>query len=248
MYGGFIRLTGINPLEIPESLDSYPTLSHLFSRRINPSLRPISPVDLVCPADGKIVHVVSNVSAAHTVEIKSVKYSLEELINKRDSSSDEAWNALVVYLAPKNYHRFHAPAALDPVTIQHFTGELMSVDPWFVHRVPGLFTRNERIVVHAESPVGWLAYVAVGATCVGSIFLDNTDIVASSPTGWRDVRGRGAAVEKGGEVGGFRMGSTVVIVWSGEGAFMVGEGEDVRVGQGVWKRREEVVVSEELNE
>jgi phosphatidylserine decarboxylase len=235
VYSTFISFTGINPREIPGSLSSYQTLAALFSRSLEPSLRPIASTSLVSPADGTIVHIVSGVSPSHTVTIKNTEYSLSELINKKN---DEKWNAIVVYLAPKNYHRFHAPTRLDPTRIQYFGGDLMSVDPWFVSRVPSLLTRNERVVMDATTGVGWLSYVAVGATCVGSIFFGGSSIPVGGRKGWRDVAGDGNSVEKGAEVGGFRMGSTVVLVWSGEGEFIVNEGDGIKVGEGVWRRNE----------
>jgi phosphatidylserine decarboxylase len=237
VYSSFISFTGINPTEIPESLSSYPTLSALFSRTLDPSLRPIAASSLVSPADGKIVHIVSNSSPSHTVTIKNTQYSLSELINKK---SDESWNAIVVYLAPKNYHRFHAPIQLNQQRISYFGGNLMSVDPWFVKRVPGLLTLNERVVMHADTELGWLSYVAVGATCVGSIFFGGSDIPVGGAKGWRDVEIDDSAsrLGKGDEVGGFRMGSTVVLVWSGEGEFVVKEGDEIKVGEGVWTKRE----------
>lgn len=51
------------------------------------------------------------------------------------------------------------------------TGELITVAPWAVERMPRLFALNERTVLLGRWIHGFFSYTAVGAFNVGSIHL-----------------------------------------------------------------------------
>ena len=147
----------------------------------------------------------------------------------------------VVYLAPGDYHRFHSPVSWVVESRRHFAGELYSVSPYLQRTLPGLFTLNERVVLLGRWKYGFFSYTPVGATNVGSIvvnfdrelrtnsLLNDTlaDLAASSAqekgepySGYAEatytesspVLG-GHALEKGEEMGGFQLGSTIVMVF-----------------------------------
>ncbi|KAL3893788.1 MAG: hypothetical protein SGCHY_005633 [Lobulomycetales sp.] len=278
LYSAFISITGIDSSEIPLDLVAYPDFAALFSRSID--MRRLRPIDsdaaLVSPADGRILHLARNVGPDRRITVKNTSYSLAELVAASTASragglnaaADEApWNAAVVYLAPRNYHRFHSPCDLIPKRLYHHTGEtLYSVSPIMLERVPGLLHRNERVIMHADlaesrvtdalvekeplSPTakgGWMAYVAVGATCVGSIEWNDAPALQTNnhaSSSGKDNRVQQVIVPesarqrlaKGDEIGAFNFGSTIVLVWSGlPGEFCVSEGDAIRVGEAIFK-------------
>ena len=65
--------------------------------------------------------------------------------------------------------------------IQFFipSGELLTVAPWAVKTMPGLFTLNERVLLLGRWDHGFFSFAAVGAYNVGSIAL-NVDKVCES--------------------------------------------------------------------
>ncbi|KAG5958533.1 hypothetical protein E4U58_005337 [Claviceps cyperi] len=148
---------------------------------------------------------------------------------------------VVIYLAPGDYHRFHSPTNWVVERRRHFPGELFSVSPYLQRTLPGLFTLNERVVLLGRWRYGFFSYVPVGATNVGSIKINFdrelrtnsllTDTAADQAAEEATQRGeqylgfaeatyenaspvlRGHALRRGEEMGGFQLGSTIVLVF-----------------------------------
>lgn len=147
----------------------------------------------------------------------------------------------VVYLAPGDYHRFHSPVSWVVESRRHFAGELYSVSPYLVRTLPGLFTLNERVVLLGKWKYGFFSYTPVGATNVGSIVVNFdrelrtnsllTDTQADQAAAEAKEKGEtysgyaeatykaasnvlgGHALKRGEEMGGFQLGSTIVMVF-----------------------------------
>lgn len=148
---------------------------------------------------------------------------------------------IVVYLAPGDYHRFHSPVSWVVSARRHFAGELYSVSPYLQRTLPGLFTLNERVVLLGRWRWGFFSYTPVGATNVGSIKINfdrelrtnslTTDTAADRAAELAKERGEpysgyaeatyesaspllgGHALRRGEEMGGFALGSTIVMVF-----------------------------------
>ncbi|VDP73472.1 unnamed protein product [Echinostoma caproni] len=89
---------------------------------------------------------------------------------------------LLVYLAPGDYHRFHSPTDWSIQMRRHFPGKLYSVAPPFVRQLDRLYCTNERVIYVGRWRYGFFAYVAVGATNVGSISVyKDPDLVTNMP-------------------------------------------------------------------
>ncbi|KIW04937.1 phosphatidylserine decarboxylase [Verruconis gallopava] len=148
---------------------------------------------------------------------------------------------VVIYLAPGDYHRFHSPVSWVVTSRRHFAGELYSVSPYLQRTLPGLFTLNERVVLLGRWRWGFFSYTPVGATNVGSIVINFdkelrtnsllTDTAADRAAEEAAARGEpysgfseatyenasailgGHALKRGEEMGGFQLGSTIVLVF-----------------------------------
>ncbi|KIW40439.1 phosphatidylserine decarboxylase [Exophiala oligosperma] len=148
---------------------------------------------------------------------------------------------IVVYLAPGDYHRFHSPVSWVCSARRHFAGELYSVSPYVQRMLPGLFTLNERVVLLGRWKHGFFSYTPVGATNVGSIVVNfdrelrtnslTTDTEADRQAAAAAARGEpysgfseatydraskilgGHALRRGEEMGGFKLGSSIVLVF-----------------------------------
>ncbi|QRV74069.1 phosphatidylserine decarboxylase family protein [Ceratobasidium sp. AG-Ba] len=168
---------------------------------------------------------------------------------KRTTSGVKEGNELffaVVYLAPGDYHRFHSPAAWVVERRRHFAGELFSVSPWIARRIANLFVLNERVALLGRWKYGFFSMIPVGATNVGSIVVNfdknlRTNLRRRPPPGafieahytQASALLRGQPLTRGQEMGGFKLGSTVVMVFEAPRgfAFTVKPGEKVKVGQ-----------------
>ncbi|KAI8613375.1 phosphatidylserine decarboxylase-domain-containing protein [Chytriomyces sp. MP71] len=152
----------------------------------------------------------------------------------------------VIYLAPGDYHRYHSPADWTVDTRRHFAGEMLSVSPWIVGKIRNLFILNERVSLTGKWKHGFFAYLPVAATNVGSIiinfdnqFISNTPSVPSvlQPIGTfteRHFKGKEAVtLKKGDEIGGFKLGSTIVLIFEAPESFTFAykEGDVVRMGR-----------------
>lgn len=182
--------------------------------------------------------------------------------------SRTALHFAVIYLAPGDYHRFHSPANWVVERRRHFAGELYSVSPYLQRTLPGLFTLNERVVLLGRWRWGFFAYIPVGATNVGSIKVNfdrelrtnslTTDTAADRAADEAAKRGepylgfaeatyegasavlRGYALRRGEEMGGFQLGSTIVLVFEapegtaegkGSWTWTVEKGQKIKMGQ-----------------
>lgn len=162
----------------------------------------------------------------------------------------------VIYLAPGDYHRFHSPANWVVERRRHFAGELYSVSPYLQRTLPGLFTLNERVVLLGRWRWGFFSYIPVGATNVGSIKVNFdrelrtnsllTDTAADHAAEEAARRGepylgfaeatyesaspvlRGHALRRGDEMGGFQLGSTVVLVFEAPASGTTPDGQGKR--------------------
>ncbi len=79
---------------------------------------------------------------------------------------------MVVYLAPGDYHRIHAPAHFSIEHSRHFPGTLFPISPLVARMIPNLFALNERVVLSGQWPHGFFSMTAVGAYNVGSMTFD----------------------------------------------------------------------------
>ena len=148
-----------------------------------------------------------------------------------------------MYLAPGDYHCFHSPTNWSIEQRRHFSGKLLSVKPSVATWMPKLFAQNERVVYLGKwtNNTKMFAFVAVGATNVGSILIEpdpdlgktnciqNNGEYCCREKKWID----NLVLEKGAYFGEFNLGSTVVLVFEApkEFQFSVKPGDKVKVGQ-----------------
>lgn len=213
--------------EAEKDLREYGSLGEFFARRLRSGIRPVSSDQLVSPADGLVLHagsfsLSSKQSSMLLEQIKGVTYSLPCLlgVDRLDEgiASSQRLYYCTIYLSPGSYHRFHSPANWRIARSTPIRGELLPVAPWMMRIAPGLVSLNQRHVLFGHWRHGPLVVVPVGATNVGSIVVDKTE---------------SDRCRKGEELGHFRMGSSVVMVFAAPEGFewTVRPGEKCQVGQ-----------------
>jgi phosphatidylserine decarboxylase len=175
--------------------------------------------DVACPADGELSEY-GTIDIDTLLQAKGHGYSLTELLggDAVRASGLRGGHFATIYLAPRDYHRVHMPLAGTLREMIHVPGRLFSVNQISARHVPGLFTRNERVVSMFDTAHGPLAVVLVGAIFVGSIEqVWAGEVAPAHGAGMRVTHypstGRGAVtLAKGAEMGRFNMGSTVIVV------------------------------------
>jgi phosphatidylserine decarboxylase len=197
-------------------IDTYASLNELFTRRLVNPRRFDADVDtLISPADAG-VQGYGRLRGDKLLQVKGIDYSVRELLTDLtrhlDAAIDGAYISL--YLSPRAYHGYHAPATLHVERLIHIPGLLWPVNNLATTRVRGLFARNERVVLEGRRLSGqkfWMVFV--GATNVGSITIQFEPALHTN-IGSRDVRVYETArtVKKGEYLGAFRMGSSILLL------------------------------------
>jgi len=229
LLGLYARHYRVDLGEAEAGLDAYPSVEAFFTRRLWSGARPVAAAPLVSPCDGRVGPPVE-ITAGAAITAKGHRYRLDDLLGPLAHWGPrlDGGRWLTLYLSPRDYHRYHAPAAMAVVESCHIPGRRWPVNGWGIDHIPDLFVENERVVVVAETAAGWpLVMVYVAAFNVGRIELHGV----SPPAGhaghhrWE--------VAAGDEMGYFSLGSTILLLLpreappllprSGEAAIRVGE-------------------------
>lgn len=252
---GLYQSSGLSAREIEPFIDSFEipmdeyesgpfrTFNDFFIRKFRPGLRPFEAEAsrFSAPAEGRYL-VFPSVGDATVLPVKGatlngsvlVGANLREIdrpveLRSVDLSSFHGGPGFIARLCPVDYHRFHFPDAARVITRARLHGPLHSVNPIALGRHGDLLFRNEREVTILETKnFGKIAYVEVGAICVGKI-------VQTYPAN-REVR-------RGEEKGYFLFGGSTVIVLGEPGRFTfdqdlieksaAGQESLLRLGEGI---------------
>ena len=219
------------------------SLHHCFVRTLKTGARPIDadPAILVSPCDG-ILGACGIIRDGAMLQVKGSRYMLRDLLDD-DAHAASLHDARYVTLRLTSgmYHHFHAPHDCTVTAVSHIHGDVFNVNPATLRRVGRLFCRNERAVISArlDSSGEGLTLVAVAAILVAGIRLR---CVALPTGGARKRRWRTTCdvpVRKGGELGWFEHGSTIIVIAPAcfEPCAGVSEGMTIRVGRPLLRRR-----------
>lgn len=206
----YVRAYGVDLSEAVEPPGGFRTFDEFFTRQLKPGARPLAASPLVAPADGS-VRAAGQLSAVGRLSVKGHDYSLAELLGSDAEAEHFAAGAFsVIYLSPRDYHRVHSPVAGKVCQVRAIAGERYPVNSLGERHVPNLLARNERVAITLETEaLGRVAVVLVGAIVVGRISVSALDDRPASGLHRFDPP---PSVDKGGELGVFHLGSTVVLV------------------------------------
>ncbi len=208
IIGTFANAIGATRSETEQQPHEFRSCGEYFARPIKPELRPLAKASVVSPVDGTLRLVCD--AGAPIPQIKGITYELHDLLDE-PAQTYSSGSVAVIYLAPYNYHRIHAPFDSVIERVKLIPGALWPVNSWGLANIPGLFCANERIVLHGQCALGKWALVMVGATNVGRMELTCCDVKKLSST--QDLLfPEGINIACGAELGRFRLGSTVVLV------------------------------------
>lgn len=205
--------------ECEKPVQEYPSLGDFFVRRLKSGSRPIAPSWAVHPADSRITQFGNLVGGVALIQAKGKNYRVSDLTADNDwSKKYESGCFITYYLCPTDYHRVHSPVDGVITRVSYIPGHLWPVNKWSVDNIDNLFCVNERMIVEIATELGMVAVVFVGATNVGQIrlsfdenFRGNSGLPRRKKEYFPPLE-----IKKGAELGLFRMGSTVILLFSGE--------------------------------
>jgi len=214
----FAKIYNISLDEAEKPVSGYPSLGEFFVRRLKPGVRPVAATAAaIHPADSQISQS-GRIHSGKLVQAKGKDYSVQDLLaNSEALATYQNGLFITYYLCPTDYHRVHAPVSGMITKVTHIPGELWPVNKWSVENIHDLMSVNERIVVEIASDYGPVSVVFVGATNVGQIELSFDPSFRGNQLNMSKTRTvhykTPIAIEKGAELGMFRMGSTIIMVY-----------------------------------
>lgn len=197
LIGPFVETFGIDVAELERPVADYPHFAAFFERRLKPEARPFDPdeTQLAAPGDGKLLAYPSLGPEAR-LPVKGRHVPLAALLGDGHAAY-RGGAALVLRLAPYDYHRFHFVCAGVAGPARSLAGTLYSVNPIALNGMPDIYLRNHRMVSFQDTEAfGRIAYVEVGAFEVGRI----QQTFTPGPVG------------RGEEKGLFRLGGSTVVL------------------------------------
>lgn len=230
----FTRAYGIDMAEVATS--QFDTFNDFFTRPLRPECRPVDndAASVVSPVDG-VIGMAGDIGGGDLFQCKGIAYSLSRLVvHPAYAEMFSDGHYVTLYLSPRHYHRIHSPLAAAIEELYYIPGTLYPVKPLAIANIPGLFTINERLITLLRHTLaGPVAVIKVGATVVGKIKVVYDKV--ESNCGRRPIHRcyQGISIAKGGELGRFELGSTVVLLFSKNrvALSLPATGAEVRCGQ-----------------
>jgi phosphatidylserine decarboxylase len=223
--------------------EDYSDFNHFFTRALIPAARPFpdDPLAIVSPVDGRVSQA-GDITAGRLLQAKGRDYSLAALLggDSRQVALFRNGRFATLYLSPRDYHRIHMPCPGKLLETTYIPGRLFSVAPHTTRAIPGLFTRNERLVCLFDTPTGPMALIMVGAifvSCMETVWsgIVNPRMAMSlQKTVCNQSGNQAVELQRGEEMGRFNMGSTVIILYGPdrvEWADSLNAGQPVQLGQ-----------------
>lgn len=214
----------------PSQATAYRSFNAFFTRPLKAGARPqpADPAAIASPADGRLTEF-GRIADGRLIQAKGHRFSAATLLT--DATAAERYDGgafFIVYLAPRDYHRVHAPMAGRLVRTVEVPGSAFAVNERTAAAVPGLFARNERLVCLFDT----FALVMVGALIVRSI--ETVWPGPESPYRAQRIRAVDRHFERGAELGRFLLGSTVIVLFPPNAtrfAPALTAGRNVRMGE-----------------
>lgn len=206
-----------------EQPEAFAHFNDFFTRALKPGARTVDadPKTLVSPVDGAISQL-GKIEHGQIFQAKGQSFNVVDLLggDAERAKPFMGGDFSTIYLSPKDYHRIHMPMTGTLSEMVYIPGKLFSVNPVTTAKVPALFARNERVVAMFDTEYGPMAMVLVGAMIVASVETTWAGLVAPpkrevTAYQYRDTK-QAVTIEKGKEMGRFKLGSTVVMLFPSE--------------------------------
>ncbi len=193
----FLKMKKKDFAEIKKPLKEFKNTRDFFSRNIDLNVRPLTDSWISSPCDG-LIKESGLIDNETLIRVKGHNYNVKELVLDNELvKSYQKGSYLVIYLSPRNYHRFHLP--IDGVidNIKEIPAMCFPVNNFGTKLVKNLYAVNERIVVNINNKEHKICMIIVGACAVRGIKI---------------LKQKGQRVNKGEELGFFELGSSIVLL------------------------------------
>ena len=212
-----------NNIDMREALYEHPehyrSFNDFFTRPLKKGVRPLpeDPTLISSPVDGTISQI-GQIENGQIIQAKQHNYSLTALLagNKELAKTFNHGLFSTIYLSPGDYHRVHMPCNGMLKQMIYVPGSLYSVNQKTTNSIQGLYALNERVISIFDTEYGEMAVIMVGAMVVGSMETTWAGQVKpkSRQITSRSYENKNIYLERGDEMGLFKLGSTVIVLFA----------------------------------
>lgn len=203
-------------LALEENPEAYLSFNAFFTRQLKSTARPIDldPKHIISPVDGEIAEI-GKLRKNKLIQAKNTYFDLDTLVGD-PSLAPHFYDGqfATIYLAPHHYHRVHMPITGQLQQSIFIPGKLFSVNRITTDFIPQLYSRNERFVMLFSTAAGPMIVILVGAMLVGSIQPIWNTTPVRKPRLTTECFSETLILNKGEELGHFKMGSTVIVLFT----------------------------------
>lgn len=228
-------------LAVEQNPEAYPDFNSFFIRPLRPELRPIVQDSgaIACPVDGCISQL-GRLGHDSVLQAKGRNFSLTALLGGSEQHAQLFRNGhfATLYLAPRDYHRVHMPLTGKLREMIYVPGHLFSVNSMTAQHVDQLFARNERVICLFDTVAGPMAVILVAAFFVAGMNTvwagDITPCKKSRKIWTKFYQNNEIVLNRGEEMGHFKLGSTVIVLFGPDQIQWVDElslNQTVKMGQ-----------------
>jgi phosphatidylserine decarboxylase len=199
---GFVEKFGIKMDEFENP--GFKSFNEFFIRKFKPGVRTVElhPSRMAAPAEARYF-AWEKVTLDQSFPVKGQFLTARALLGDHPAASRlEGGSLYIARLCPVDYHRFHFPDSGSVKESYRVHGAYHSVNPVALKAQGDILCTNERQVTLLETDhFGLLAYIEVGALCVGKIVQSHESLL-----------GEAKSFQRGDEKGYFLFGGSTVIV------------------------------------
>jgi phosphatidylserine decarboxylase len=177
----------------------FKTFNDFFIRKFKPGKRSFTQIAGEMPAFSEARYFgYEEITDKTQIPVKGIYLQSKDLIaNEKWNKTFEGGPLMIARLCPVDYHRFHFPDDGEVLDEYRVKGLLHSVNPIALKKKEDIFITNERHVsILKTKNFGKIAYIEVGAICVGKIVQSY----------------KGTSFRRGDEKGYFLFGGSTVII------------------------------------
>ncbi|MCT7550647.1 phosphatidylserine decarboxylase [Aliarcobacter butzleri] len=213
----YVKLMKLNMAEFKHPR-YYKSLNDLFTRELIIKREIDKDKDSIISPTDSFITECGTLKDDTALQIKGMEYSVEELLTYYCSENFEKvknGSFMNFYLAPKDYHRYHAPCNFKLKKLIHVPGKLYPVNLKYLNKEFELFVQNERVILECENNGKLFYMVFVGALNVGQMVFEFENRVETNKNA-KEIKVYNydnIEITKGECLGYFKMGSTVVMIW-----------------------------------
>lgn len=167
-----IQMDDYLPQEGRTEVDPYESFNHFFIRRFKPGKRSFVAEEnkMAAPSEARYFGY-EEINDQTTIPVKGVFLKPESMVEHETwGKTFEGGPLMIARLCPVDYHRFHFPDDGKILDTYRRGNVLHSVNPMALKEKEDIFLINERAISILDTKnFGKLAYIEVGAICVGRI-------------------------------------------------------------------------------